>query len=463
MLFSDPSFFAFFAIYLLFHFVVPLRFRLWLIIAGSTIFYAWWKWEYTWLPYLLTAIAYIGSRKIYHEKSVAKRRGITAATVMLLFVPLLVFKYTNFILVDVLGPIIGLHHKILDVSLPLGVSFVTFTLTAFVVDIYRRAFPGVPSVSTATAYVLFFPHLIAGPILRPHELIPQLERPRAARGISVTGIVIFTIGLVKKLVFADQIARVVDGIYASSLPSGPEALLAIYGFSVQIYCDFSGYTDMAIGLALLIGVTLPNNFLRPYAATTIIDFWRRWHITLSSWLRDYLYIPLGGNRLGRRRASLNMIITMVLGGLWHGASWTFVVWGFLHGIGITVMHRYNDALRAGRVPAIPAWLGIFLTFQFVTGLWIFFRAPTLRKASNMFKAVFVGDWHTAPSYAWQNIGLLILILIFFLLHRFDDHRLMRWAARRVRAEVLWPSIILLWVLAITASHGTSDRFIYFEF
>src|SRR5262249_46642507 len=158
-------------------------------------FYAWWKWEYTWLPYLLIAIAYIGSRQIYFEKNDTKRKAIAAITVALLFVPLLVFKYTNLILVDVLRPITGMHGKVLDVSLPLGVSFITFTLTAFVVDIYRRTFPGVPGVSTATAYVLFFPHLIAGPILRPHELIPQLECPQPARRINTTGVVIFTIGL----------------------------------------------------------------------------------------------------------------------------------------------------------------------------------------------------------------------------------------------------------------------------
>jgi alginate O-acetyltransferase complex protein AlgI len=463
MLFSDPSFFAFFAVYLLMHFVVPLRFRLWLIISGSTIFYGWWKWEYTWLPYLLIAIAYVGSRQICFEKRATRRKVIAAITVALLFVPLLVFKYTNFILIDVLGPITGMQDKVLDLSLPLGVSFITFTLTAFVVDIYRRAFPDVPSASTATAYVLFFPHLIAGPILRPHELIPQLECPKAARRINTTGIVIFTIGLVKKLVFADQIAAAVDRIYSVGSPTGPEGLLAIYGFSVQIYCDFSGYTDMAIGLALLIGVTLPNNFLRPYGATSIIDFWRRWHITLSFWLRDYLYIPLGGNRLGRRRASLNMIITMVLGGLWHGASWTFVIWGFLHGLGIAVVHLYRDALRVGPMLVVPTRLGVLLTFHFVTLLWVFFRAPTLDKASGMLSAVAAGDWGAAPDYAWQNLGLLSLIVIFFLLHGLDDHRLMRWAARRVRAEVLWPGIILLWVLAITVSQGTSNRFIYFEF
>jgi alginate O-acetyltransferase complex protein AlgI len=463
MLFSDPSFFAFFSVYLLLHFVVPPRFRLGLIIVGSTVFYAWWKWEYTWLPYLLIAIAYTGSRQICFEKNETRRKAITAVTVALLFVPLVVFKYTNFIAVDVLGPLIGIHYKILDVSLPLGVSFITFTLTAFVVDIYRRTFPGVPGVSTATAYVLFFPHLIAGPILRPKELIPQLECPQPARGINTAGIVIFTIGLVKKLVIADQIAGAVDRIYALTSPTGPEALLAIYGFSAQIYCDFSGYTDMAIGLALLIGVTLPNNFLRPYASTSIVDFWRRWHITLSFWLRDYLYIPLGGNRLGRRRASLNMIITMVLGGLWHGASWTFVVWGFLHGLGIAVVHLYRDALRAGRMFALPVWLGVLLTFHFVTLLWVFFRAPTLGKAASMLRGFFGGHWSTTADYASQNAKFVIVIVIFFLLHGFDDHRLMRWAARRVRAEVLWPVIIMLWVLAITVSHGTSERFIYFEF
>ena len=297
MLFSSPQFFAFLLVYVLLHLLVPARWRVYLIICGSTIFYASWRVEYVWLPYLLMAIAYGGVVWMTTTDRARERRRRMVATVSLLFVPLLVFKYTNFFYRELIGPAFGRHADLFHLPLPLGVSFITFTLTAYVVDIYRTRFPAGARPSTVLAYVLFFPHLIAGPILRPHELLPQLEQSTRARLRRVSiPIAIFTVGLVKKLVFADQIAEGVDAVYGhgAAALSGPAAMLAIYGFSAQIYCDFSGYTDMAIAVALLLGVRLPNNFLRPYTASSIVDFWRRWHITLSFWLRDYLYIPLGG-------------------------------------------------------------------------------------------------------------------------------------------------------------------------
>src|SRR6185437_9531767 len=206
--------------------------------------------------------------------------------------------------------------------LPLGISFVTFTLTAYVVDVYRGRFRVERNLVKMRGYVLFFPHLIAGPILRPHELLPQLGHLRRALGARFTlGVALFAIGLVKKVIFADTISVLVDHVYhESGVVSGWEYLLAVHGFSMQIYCDFSGYTDMAIGLAYILRIRLPTNFRRPYISSSIVEFWRRWHITLSFWLRDYLYIPLGGNRQGRSRQMLNLLITMVLGGLWHGAA-----------------------------------------------------------------------------------------------------------------------------------------------
>ena len=355
MLFSSPIFFAFFAVYFLLHLITPRPARILLIIIGSTVFYAWWKISYVWLPYLLMAIAYLGVVWIEAAVDAAQRKRRLLLTIVALFVPLAFFKYTDFIYRDVLGPVFGWHDSVLNLPLPLGVSFVTFTLTAYVVDIYSGKFAGKVSLSTLTGYVLFFPHLIAGPILRPIELIPQLWRPRAALSAHFyAGLAIFTVGLVKKLVFADQIGTVVDAAYRADVVNAPTAWLAIYGFSMQIYCDFSGYTDMAIGLALIIGVRLPNNFLRPYGAMSLIDFWRRWHITLSFWLRDYLYIPLGGNRSGRLRTYLNMIITMTLGGLWHGASWTFVIWGLLHGLGVAFVHLCSHRHPAGRRERLAA-------------------------------------------------------------------------------------------------------------
>jgi alginate O-acetyltransferase complex protein AlgI len=468
MLFSSSVFFAFFAVYFLLHLVTPRPARIILITAGSTVFYAWWKINYVWLPYLLMAVAYIGVRWIEAATAADRRKRRLLLTIVVLFVPLVVFKYTDFIYRDVVGPLFGFHDKILDLPLPLGVSFVTFTLTAYVVDIYKGKFSGKVSLSTLTGYVLFFPHLIAGPILRPIELIPQLQHPRSALSAHFyAGLAIFTIGLVKKLVFADQIAAVVDAAYKADTLSAPNAWLAIYGFSMQIYCDFSGYTDMAIGIALIVGIRLPNNFLRPYGAASLIDFWRRWHITLSFWLRDYLYIPLGGNRRGRLRTYLNMIITMTLGGLWHGASWTFVIWGLLHGVGVAFVHLFRNLTRRAGVKSWPRWLsvvGLLITFHFVALLWVFFRAPTFGTARAMLAAAFSGDgWNTVGDLVKTQSAAVLLLVVFFALHVFDDHRMVKLAIRRIRPELVLPLIAFLWALAMTVSHGSSAKFIYFDF
>jgi alginate O-acetyltransferase complex protein AlgI len=465
VLFSSPAFFLFFLIYFGFHVIVAPRYRVWLIVVGSTVFYAWWRVEYTWLPYALMATAYGGVMWMERAPDESARRRRAAAAIVVLFTPLLFFKYTDFVYRDVLGPLFGWRGTLLNLPLPLGVSFVTFTLTAYIVDTYTRKFPGQQRASTVLAYVLFFPHLIAGPILRPSGLIPQLDRPPRARlGRVAVPLSIFTLGLVKKLVFADQIAEAVDGVYGLNpgAVSGPAALLAIYGFSAQIYCDFSGYTDMAIGLALLLGVRLPTNFIRPYSADSIVDFWRRWHVTLSHWLRDYLYIPLGGSRHGRVRETRNLIVTMALGGLWHGASWTFVIWGLLHGIGVATIHAVHRVLNVPR--AMPRWLSVLLTFHFVTLAWVFFRAPTVAKAAQMLRAPFTGGgWGNAMAFASRNLFVLALVAAFFVGHRFDDHRRVRAAVRYVRPEILWPALILLWMVAITVSQGSSAKFIYFDF
>ena len=465
MLFSSPIFFLFFAAYFLVHFAVPKRFRIYLIIAGSTVFYAWWKPEYVWLPYLVMSIAYGGTLLMdaARDSKIRKRRVI--CTIVILFLPLLFFKYTNFIYRDVIGPFAGWHDELLKLPLPLGISFITFTLTAYVVDVFKKKFDVRRDVQTVLGYVLFFPHLIAGPILRPDELIPQLERPRAATlRRAVAPLAIFTLGLVKKLVFADQISHLVDGVYAQAgTPSAPATLLAIYGFSVQIYCDFSGYTDMAIGLALLLGVRLPNNFRQPYAAKSIIEFWRRWHITLSYWLRDYLYIPLGGSRSGRLRQLQNVFVTMVLGGLWHGANWTFVIWGLVHGTGVAAAHVLTrNSLGAWALRA-PKWLSVLATFHFVALAWVFFRAESLSKALSILAAPFTAGWTDTGPLLAANALPVLLIVLFFCMHPFDDYRRLKAAVRYVRPEIVWPVIALGWIVAITVSQGSSAKFIYFDF
>jgi alginate O-acetyltransferase complex protein AlgI len=464
MLFSSPIFFIFFAVYFTLHLVIPARWRLYLIIAGSTIFYAWWKLEYVLLPYLLMAIAYFGVIWMMEAALEPGRKRRACIVIALLFVPLVVFKYTNFIYNDVLGALTG-GGKVFDLTLPLGVSFVTFTLTAYIVDIYRGKFSPRTRPQTVLAYVLFFPHLIAGPILRPDELIPQLEHPRSKKSLlPVAALAVFTVGLVKKLVFADPIAELVDQVYAhASTATAPEALLAIYGFSVQIYCDFSGYTDMAIGLAMLLGVRLPNNFEQPYCADSIVDFWRRWHKTLSFWLRDYLYIPLGGSREGKLHEIRNVMITMALGGLWHGASWTFVIWGVLQGTAVSAVHVARKLLHWSWPDRVPHWVGVLVTFHFVTLAWVFFRAPGLGGAADVLRAAVAGSWEGAPLFLNAHVFVILLIVLLLVLHRYDDHRRVRIAAARMRPEILWPLLLTLWALAITVSQGSSAKFIYFDF
>ncbi|MDJ0950386.1 MAG: MBOAT family O-acyltransferase [Alphaproteobacteria bacterium] len=462
MLFSSPVFFAFFAVYFAIYLVTPERFRLLLIIVGSTIFYGYWEPLYTWIPFVLILTAYFGGLWMDRAASERGRKRRLAATIVVLMLPLAIFKYTDFVWADVLGPIAGTSGTILGLPLPLGVSFITFTLIAYLVDVFARRFHLESRIQTLAAYTLFFPHLIAGPILRPHELIPQLDRPIPIREAKfVAGIAIFSVGLLKKLFFADQIAQVVDRVYADPMSqTALDAWLAIYGFSVQIYCDFSGYTDMAIGTALIIGVRLPNNFARPYGAASITEFWRRWHITLSYWLRDYLYIPLGGNRGGAVRQTVNIMITMLLGGLWHGASWTFVIWGGLHGLAVSLVHLKDSVLGGVR---LPRWLGTVITFHFVTFVWILFRAPDMEIAAAITGQALFGPLGDPLGFARANAFPLLLLVLFLSLHRFDDHRRFRIAVKRWPSAVVWPSMAAMWMLSIAISTGSSAAFIYFDF
>jgi alginate O-acetyltransferase complex protein AlgI len=470
MLFSDPVFFLFFLVYFVLHLLVPPRARLLLIIIGSSVFYAWWRPAYLWLPFLLIAIAWTGVAWIERVADPASRKLRLGITLASLFLPLAVVKYSYFVVFDAIGHFVDLsvlmdNPASLKFPLPLGISFITFTLTAYVVDVYRGVYKAERQLTAVVGYVLFFPHLVAGPILRPHELIPQLKQARRALGARFTvGIAIFTLGLLKKLLFADQLGIVADRVFASGGASlgGWDYLLGIYAFSVQIYCDFSGYTDMAIGIAYLLRVRLPTNFLRPYAATSIIDFWRRWHITLSHWLRDYLYIPLGGNRGGERARFRNVLVTMVLGGLWHGASWTFVVWGLVHGLAIGVTHMLQAPMRRWRIH-IPRAVAVLLTFHLVTASWVFFRASSLTDAGRVFGGVLTANWDGGVAFAAAQSFPILLLAMFAILHPFDRHALVRLGVRRLNPGLVWPAIGLCWILAIAVSQGSSAKFIYFDF
>ncbi|MGE0004587.1 MAG: MBOAT family protein [Parvibaculaceae bacterium] len=467
MLFTETRFFIFFAVYLLLHFAIPAAQRIWLIIVGGLVFYVWWRPDYIWVPLVLAFIAFYGTRWFALASDESTRKWRLTITLFALFLPLAIVKYTYFLLTQILGLAIEPADLVAEpeyfrFALPLGISFITFTACAYVVDVFRGKFPANVGLRYFLGHILFFPHLIAGPILRPHELIPRLRSMRpACNARFMLGLSIFTLGLVKKLVFADQIAPAVQHVYGGGPDLGAfDYVIAIYGFAVQIYCDFSGYTDMAIGLALVLGLRLPNNFLRPYCATSMIEFWRRWHITLSHWLRDYLYIPLGGNRHGKVAQTRNILITMVLGGLWHGANWTFVVWGFLHGVTIAVNHIV--ARRLGR-PLLPPWLAVMVTFHWVAILWIPFRSPDGQTAIRVLTAPFTASWQSLTPSLAHNAFPLLLIAVFFLLHHYDRHAYLRVANRRLPAAVQYAAIAVCWILAIALSQDSSAKFIYFDF
>jgi alginate O-acetyltransferase complex protein AlgI len=375
------------------------------MVLASYVFYAWWDWRFVFLLAASTAIAFLGGRLIH--PATGRRRVVTVwVTVSLLLGLLVWFKYYGFVAVnlDNLTHALGLGRPIplWTITLPVGISFFTFMALSYVIDIHRGVLRPARGIDV-TVYLSFFPHLVAGPIVRGTELLPQIRKMRDPTDVRhVEACWLIVAGLAKKVVLSSYLSTyVVDPVFADPHQhSALEVLFAIWGYAVQIYADFSGYTDMAIGLALLLGFRFPVNFRRPYAALDLQDFWRRWHITLSFWLRDYLYIPLGGNRGSEWRVSLNILITMFLGGLWHGASWTFVFWGGYHGIGQVIGRRRRAARTARGQPAEPAdpwrraWAR-FVTFQVVCLGWLFFRADTLGNAFAMLGRLVVG-WGPSP-------------------------------------------------------------------
>jgi len=353
------------------------------ILVASYFFYGWVDWRWVLLLIASSVVNTVAAQVIARSPSQATRKRALIVAVAFDLGLLAVFKYLGFFVseldsaLDSIG--LGSPLPLVQIVLPIGISFFTFQAISYVVDVYRGVTRAASLVDVAILQA-FFPHLVAGPIVRANELLPQLRTPRDPRAV-LAGPAIFMIvgGLLKKTVIADELARrVVDPVYNDpAAHSGAELTLAFYAFAAQIYCDFSGYTDMAIGLALLLGYQLPQNFNRPYLALSLQDFWRRWHMTLSRWLRDYLYIPLGGSRRGRLRTYRNVMVTMLLGGLWHGAAWTFVIWGGIHGGALSAERLGRERFAGFRLPAWAAWL---VTFHVVCIAWVFFRAPDLGTA-----------------------------------------------------------------------------------
>ncbi|BDD04819.1 MBOAT family O-acyltransferase [Aureibacter tunicatorum] len=377
------------------------------------------------------------------------------------------FKYTNFFL-GIGNDLFGAGIERMDIFLPIGISFYTFQTMSYSIDLYRRSMKPAESFLDFMFFVSFFPQLVAGPIVRASDFIPQIRKNPALNSSELNKAFVLIIGgLIKKAVISDYISvNFVDRVFDNPmLYSGLENLMAVYGYAIQIYCDFSGYSDMAIGLALLMGFNLPVNFNKPYLSTSITDFWRRWHISLSSWLRDYLYIPLGGNRHGKVRTYVNLFLTMLLGGLWHGASWNFILWGAMHGT-VLGMERFFKS----RIP-LPdnLWVKMlrrFYAFHVVAFCWIFFRASDFNLAKDIISQIFSSiDFSLLPQIIPAYSKALGLVLFGFIIHwmpkKWEEILALQFQSLKTPLKALLIAICC-WIVW-QVSGADVQPFIYFQF
>lgn len=417
-----------------------------------------------------TIIDFTLAKLIYGSRDAWQRKFYIVVTLIVNLGILGYFKYTNFIL-DSFFSFSGKDFQPLDIFLPVGVSFFTFQSLSYTLDVYRGNLKPVDNILDYAFFVSFFPQLVAGPIVRASEFLPQIHKPTiVSPEMFGRGIFLIGCGLFKKAVISDYISiNFVDRVFdAPTLYSGIENLFAVYGYALQIYCDFSGYSDMAIGIALLLGFRFPLNFDSPYQSKTITEFWRRWHISLSTWLRDYLYISLGGNRKGEIRTYANQMITMLLGGLWHGASWRFIIWGALHGIALTV-HKFLGSRFPRTKTSASAWknfASVFFTFHFVCFCWIFFRAANMATVGEILTQIFYHmNFGLVPEFMAGYRVVLMLMVIGYLLHF-----LPREAELAAQDSVTNMSLagkaafmITVIILVIQTKSAGIQPFIYFQF
>ncbi|MDM0038147.1 MBOAT family protein [Variovorax sp. J22G21] len=419
MLFNSYAFiFAYFPIVLIGFFLIGkrnVRAAAGFLALASLFFYGWWSVEA--MPLLLASICFnywAGLRLTpAPERTDRQRKRMLVFALTVDLVILGVFKYANFFIANVndgLAAAGATPLSMLHIALPIGISFYTFTQIAFLVDCWQGKVHERSFVHYAL-FVTYFPHLIAGPVLHHAQMMPQFANPSTYRVDAnkvALGLAIFTFGLAKKLLIADKMGQYADlmftGVHNGTLPSLYTAWFGVLAYTLQIYFDFSGYSDMAVGLSLCLGVRLPLNFNSPYKSTSIIEFWRRWHISLSTFLRDYLYVPLGGNRKGEARRYINLFLTMLLGGLWHGAAWTFVIWGALHGTFLMINHLWNAKVRRnatpGRLARVAGWA---LTFLCVMIAWVVFRAESVNAALEIYKGML--GFHGAPTSAFSEFAV----------------------------------------------------------
>ena len=474
MLFNSLTFIVFFVIVLGFHYTV----RSWraqksILLAASYIFYAAWNPPFVLLLWISTLVDWYVAKAMHSEESQKRRKFLLTVSLAANLGLLGFFKYGGFMLENFvrLTGLIGIEFEAATPSiiLPIGISFYTFQTLSYTLDVYfRRAKPSGSFLDFAL-YVTFFPQLVAGPIVRARDFLPQcIERKRATRDQFGWGLYFVTLGLFQKVVLADAfLSASADAVFgfAKGAVYSLDAWLGLLAFSAQIFCDFAGYSTCAIGVALCLGFILPDNFRSPYAAIGFSDFWNRWHISLSSWLRDYLYIPLGGNRKGKGRTLINLMTTMFLGGLWHGASWTFVAWGVLHGFYLSVEHllRKNFGGGAFTKTRVARFCFGLLTFFFVTLAWVFFRSKDFSSAALLMGSLFgVIGGGTQVLTSLQIIKVVAVVTGLLSAHWYLHEKRLEHAMQDFPA---W-FVIAIWVTMLCGlilTQGGANAFIYFQF
>lgn len=426
---------------------------------------------YFFLLGIVTVSDFLLARWMYRTETSWNRKLIVCCSLCINLGLLCYFKYTNFFY-EMLAPLWhGTYHP-LDIFLPVGISFFTFQSLSYTIDVYRKDLKPLSNLLDYVFYVSFFPQLVAGPIVRARDFIPQIRQPLyVSPEMFGQGVFFIVSGLFKKAVISDYISvNFVERIFDNpGLYSGLENLFGVYGYALQIYCDFSGYSDMAIGIALLLGFRFPINFNSPYKADSVTDFWHRWHISLSTWLRDYLYISLGGNRKGKIRTYLNLFLTMLLGGLWHGASWNFIVWGGLHGVALAV-HKYVRSLlgraKNYRSTGWKRFFAVVLTFHFVCFCWIFFRNTTFEGSATMIRQIFTAFHPELAGQLFTGYWKVFLLMgVGYLLHACPDRWQEACSRGMIRLPLVGQALVLILLVYLVMQVKSSDiqPFIYFQF
>jgi D-alanyl-lipoteichoic acid acyltransferase DltB (MBOAT superfamily) len=478
MFFNSIEFAVFFPVVVALYLLTPQRFRWMLLLAASYYFYAAWKAEYLILIIASTMIDYVVALQMEKTASRKGRRSWLIVSLASNLGILFSFKYFNFFNSSVreVFDYFNIFYDVpaFQVLLPVGISFYTFQTLSYTIDVYRGERPAERHLGIFALYVAFFPQLVAGPIERSTRLLPQFfKKVDLTYDHTIDGLRLMLWGFFKKLVIADRIGAYVDLVYNNpGDQTGLTVLIATYFFAFQIFCDFSGYSDIAIGAARILGYDLMDNFKRPYFSKSIAEFWRRWHISLSTWFRDYLYIPLGGNRVVKWRWHYNLFVVFLISGLWHGANWTFVVWGGLHGlymiVGVTTLDWRNRLWnKSGLSRTVRRWVAVFTTFHLVTFSWIFFRASSIGDAFLLIRRIpFIPDLHVLVGNfgAYEMLLSVVGICVLETVHLLERKRDFRRQLDRLPALVRWGlyyafsmSILLFGVI------NQKQAFIYFQF